>query len=69
MSVYIIRAFLRIRNDLAASAAIFRRLAEIDKNLLTHDAALRDIYEKLRPLLTPPPSSPRREIGYHTLKQ
>jgi hypothetical protein len=26
---------------------------------------LRDIYEKLRPLLRPPPDQPRKEIGFH----
>ena len=53
MSVYIIRAFVQMREDLAANSAILRRLAEIDKTLLVHDGALRDIYQKLRPLLEP----------------
>jgi ORF6N domain len=43
MSAYVIRAFVKMREDLAANAAIFRRLAEIDKALLLHDGALRDI--------------------------
>ena len=43
MSVYIIRAFVKLREDLAANAAILKRLAEIDKTLLLHDGALRDI--------------------------
>jgi len=33
--------------------------------VLLHDGALRDIYQKLRPLLEPPPSSPKPEIGFH----
>lgn len=65
MSIYIIRAFVKMREDLAANAAILKRLAEIDKTLLLHDAALRDIYHKLLPLLTPPPEPPRPEIGFH----
>jgi len=48
MSLYVIRAFVKMREDLAANAAILKRLAEIDKTLLTHDLALRDIYQKLR---------------------
>src|SRR5213078_1668243 len=47
MSVYVIRAFIEQREALAANAAILKRLAEIDKTLLEHDIALRDIYEKL----------------------
>ena len=65
MSLYIIRAFVKMREDLAANAAILRRLAEIDKTLLIHDAALREIYQKLRPLLEPPPAPPKPEIGFH----
>ena len=40
-------------------------MAEIDKALLLHDGALRDIYQKLRPLLEPPPLPPKPEIGFH----
>ncbi len=65
MSVYVIRAFVKMREDQAANAAILKRLAEIDKTLLLHDGALRDIYQKLRPLLEPPPPPPRPEIGFH----
>jgi hypothetical protein len=66
MSVYVIRAFIEQREKLAANAAILKRLAEIDKTLLEHDTALREIYQKLLPLLAPPPEPPRRQIGFHT---
>jgi hypothetical protein len=65
MSVYVIRAFVKMREDIAANTAILKRLAEIDKTLLLHDAALRDIYQKLRPLLEPPPLPPKTQIGFH----
>ena len=64
MSVYVIRAFVEQREKLAANAAILKRLAEIDKTLLEHDTALRDIYQELLPLLAPPPEPPRRQIGF-----
>lgn len=65
MSVYVVRAFVRMKEELMTSAVIFRRLAELDKRLVTHDVVLRDIYEKLRPLLAPPPERPKRRIGFH----
>ena len=65
MSVYVIRAFIEQREKLAANAAILKRLTEIDKTLLQHDAALRDVYQKLLPLLQPPPDLPKRRIGFH----
>jgi hypothetical protein len=65
MSVYVIRAFVKLREDIAANSAILRRLAEIDKTLLVHDVTLREILQKLRPLLEPPPPAPKPEIGFH----
>jgi hypothetical protein len=64
MSVYVVRAFVRMREQLASNAAILKRLAEIDRTLLRHDASLRDIYHKLLPLLQPSPEPPRRRIGF-----
>lgn len=64
MSVYVVRAFVSMREQLTANAAILKRLAEIDKALLQHDASLREIYRKLLPLLQPPPDPPKRRIGF-----
>ncbi len=64
MSVFVIRAFVRMREQVAANATILKRLAEIDKSLLQHDSVLRDIYRKLAPLLQPPLDPPKRRIGF-----
>lgn len=66
MSVFVVRAFVQMREEILAHATVFKRLAEIDKKLVTHDVILRDVYEKLRPLLAPPPELPRKELGFHT---
>jgi len=65
MSVFVVRAFMQMRERLIANAAILKRLAEIDKTLLEHDSALNTIWTKLQPLLAPPPDPPRPEIGFH----
>lgn len=65
MSVFIIRAFVRMREELVAHSAILTRLAEIDRTLLVHDTALRELYEKLLPLLEPPAEPPKPRIGFH----
>jgi hypothetical protein len=64
MSIFVTRAFVRMREHLAANAAILKRLAEIDSTLLRHDAALREVYLKLQPLLLPPPEPAKRRIGF-----
>ncbi len=66
MSLFVVRAFVQMREELQAHATVFKRLAEIDKKLVTHDVILRDVYEKLRPLLSPP-VKPAKEMGFHTL--
>ena len=72
MSVFVVRAFVRLREHIAANHAILKRLAEIDRTLLQHDTAVRDIYRKLLPLLQPPPTPPappepppKPRIGFH----
>jgi hypothetical protein len=66
MSVYVVRAFVRVRNELLANTTLEKRLAYIEKTLLAHDVALRELIEKIRPLLLPPPEGPKRRIGFHT---
>lgn len=65
MSIYVIRAFVRMRAELARQQDMAKRLAEIEQTLIGHDTALRDLYTKIRPLLLPPPEPARREIGFH----
>ena len=65
MSVFVVRAFVRMREHLAANAAILRRLAEIDKTLLEHDQALGLVWRQIQPLLQPPPDPPKRRIGFN----
>ena len=64
MSIFVIEAFVRMREELAANAFILKRLAEIDRSLLVHDESLRDLYQKLLPLLAPQPEEDRRKIGF-----
>lgn len=54
-----------MREELASNAAILKRLAEIDKTLLVHDSALRDLYHKLLSLLEPAPAPTKPKIGFH----
>jgi len=64
MSLYVIRAFVEMRERLLTNLKILKQLAQLDRTLLAHDLALQDIYDKLLPLLSPPPAPPRRQIGF-----
>lgn len=68
MSLFIVRAFIRMRDELMTNAVVLKRLAQIDKTLLEHDLVLRDVVEKLLPLLNAPPEPepPKRRIGFQS---
>jgi hypothetical protein len=67
MSTYVVRAFVRVRRELLGNATLEARLTRIEKDLLSHDAALRTLFGKIKPLLVPPPEPPAKEMGFHTL--
>jgi hypothetical protein len=64
MSIFVVRAFMRMRQVLLSRHEMEKRLEQIEKILLVHDDAVRDLYEKIRPLLLPPPDPPRKRIGF-----
>ncbi len=54
-----------MRRELLTDATLEARLQKIEKTLLRHESALRDVIQKLRPLLLPPPDPPKPRIGFH----
>ncbi len=64
MSVFVVRAFMKMREQLLSRAELEARLNQIEKVLLSHDDKIRDLYGKIRPLLLPPPEPPRKQIGF-----
>jgi hypothetical protein len=69
LSIYVTRAFVKMREELAANATILKHLAEIDRTLLVHDVTLREILEKLEPFLALPPTPSKPEIGFHVKEE
>lgn len=67
MSVYLVRAFVQMREALLTNVTILRRLAEIDRRLVEHDSVLREVVERLQPLLDAPPVDEvkKPKIGFH----
>lgn len=59
-SVYVVRAFVRMREALAAHRGLAQRLNELERK---HDSQFRAVFESLRALMEPP-KSPRRRIGF-----
>lgn len=51
MSIYVIRAFVRLREIFTVNQILEERLIDIEKTLFNHDARLREVFKKIRPLL------------------
>ena len=64
MSLYLIRAFVALREQLVSNLSTLRRLFEIDRKLLEHDVVLREVLERLQPLLNSPPAPKKPLIGF-----
>lgn len=65
MSVFIVRAFVRMRGALVSQYEMATRLDQIEKVLLVHDGQLKELFETIRPLLLPPPDPASKPIGFH----
>jgi len=64
VSVYVVRAFVQMREALVAHKKIGKRLDELERKLGTHDRAIGQILEAIRQLTQPPELPKRRRIGF-----
>jgi len=63
MSVYVVRAFVRLREMLSANRELADRIEELEGHLETHDGAIQEIIQVIKKLMSP--SSHRRsKIGF-----
>jgi phage regulator Rha-like protein len=65
MSIFVVRAFVRMRETLAANHQITVKLAELERRLGNHDVRVQDIVQAIRQLMAPPAAN-RRRIGFET---
>jgi phage regulator Rha-like protein len=67
MTVYIVRAFVQLRELLTSNKELARRIDEletrIDRKLTTHDDAITGILKAIRELMNPPVAN-KRPIGF-----
>jgi len=73
MSVFVIRAFVKMRETLLGTRELAKKLAALEKKLTSrlnvHEAAIVEVLRELMQILNPPPAPPepppRRRIGFH----
>jgi ORF6N domain len=64
-SVRVVRAFVRLREMVAANTELAAKLEELERRLDSHDEAITKLFATLKQLLKPSEPPKRREIGFH----
>jgi ORF6N domain len=64
VGLFVVRAFVQMREALAAHKEIGKRLDELERKVGTHDRAVGQILEAIRQLTQPPATPKRRRIGF-----
>jgi ORF6N domain len=63
MSVFVVRAFVRLREMLATNRQLAAKINELEDQLETHDSAIQELIEAIKELMVPPETR-RRKIGF-----
>ena len=70
VSVYVVRAFVRLREVLASNKELALKLSELEsrigRKLDSHDQAIAGILNAIRELMRPPEPAKKRPIGFVT---
>ena len=64
VSLYFVRAFVRMREALIVHKEIARRLDALERKVGLHDHAITEILDAIRQLTRPPEAPKRRRIGF-----
>jgi len=63
-SIYIVRAFIRIREILATHKDLARKLVDLERTIAQHDAQIQTIVKALRELMAPERGGEKQPIGF-----
>lgn len=72
MSVFVVRAFVKMRGLLTDTRELAKKLAALEKELTSrldsHETAISEFMRHIMLLLDPPrgPETPGKEMGFHT---
>lgn len=63
MSVYVVRAFVQLRDLLSSHKVLAQKLDQLERRVAHHDNSLAEIIEAIRALMAQPPTA-KRPIGF-----
>ena len=68
VSVYIVRAFVKIRRMIAEHKELSRKIVQIERHLADHDEQIIELIKAIKQLLKPEAPPKKRRIGFHSVK-
>ncbi len=68
VSVYIVRAFIKLRQMIAENKELSNRIVQIEWHLADHDEQIIELIKAIKQLLKPDPPPKKRRIGFHADK-
>jgi len=63
-SVRVVRAFVLMREQLAAHKELAQKLSELESRVSGHDESIQNLFEAIRQLVEPPLPEDRKQIGF-----
>ena len=64
VSVFIVRAFVKVRQMVAGYKDLQRKIAQVERRLTDHDEQIIELVNLIKQLLNPEPPPKKRRIGY-----
>ncbi|MFA7485563.1 MAG: ORF6N domain-containing protein, partial [Phycisphaerae bacterium] len=69
MSVYVVRAFIKLRQMLAPFKEIQKRLARLEQKFQSHDDQIITLIQAIRLLMPPSGEKPKEPFGFRSKKK
>ena len=66
-SIYIVKTFVKLRKMIATHRELAHKLDKLERNVSTHDKAIRSLFDAIRRLMAPPEKKPHK-IGFNLKK-
>ena len=63
MSIFVVRAFVRMRETFAVNQQLLAKLSELERRVKIHDAEIEELFDAICEITSPLPASNRR-IGF-----
>ena len=65
VSVFVVRAFVQLREMLAGHKELAQKIAQLERKLGDHDEQIMVLIEAIKQLMDPEPPPKARRIGFH----